>query len=215
MEHAEVSAVRGEWLYEAARVSQQILCDIRASSSGAAEFVDALVLLPVPVTPVERLVRQGLILEVLLGCVDDSSCSHDQRTVSVLRRVLDTCARPSPLLASPESRAAAIIRERSAYPVDVADIARAVGCHETRLRRSFRDRFGMSMRDFHTRCRVARAIDLFAAGESKTAAVSQAVGYRSEKNFYRALRDVTGKKPTELKLMSEGRLRSMARAIVP
>ena len=71
----------------------------------------------------------------------------------------------------------------------------------------------MSMRDFHTRCRVAEAIRIFAAGENKTAAVARSVGYRSEKNFYRALRDVTGKKPKDLKSRSPHYLRLLARAI--
>ena len=71
------------------------------------------------------------------------------------------------------------------------------------------------MRDLHTRCRIADAISLFGRGESKTAAVGRSVGYRSEKNFYRALRDVTGKKPTELKSIPMPKLRRLARDILP
>jgi hypothetical protein len=40
------------------------------------------------------------------------------------------------------------------------------------------------------------------------------VGYRSEKNFYRALRDVTGKKLGELKSIPVSSLRRMARGIL-
>src|SRR4051812_14105521 len=131
-----VPEIRGEWLYETARVSQQILCEARASARGAADVVSALDVLPVPATPLERLVQQGMIFEVLLGCVDDRSCSHYGRTANVLRRVLDTSARPSPLLDSAESRAAALIRERSASPIDMAAVARTVGWDQTRLRRA-------------------------------------------------------------------------------
>jgi len=208
------SLVRGEWLYETARVSQAILCDVRAKGCAASEVVDALALLPIPDTPLERLLRQGVIFDVLLGCVDDRGSSHDQRTVNVARRVLETSARPSPLLDSSESRAAALIRARAAYPLDVEQLARAVGCHQTQLRRAFRERFGISMRDFHTRCRVASAIALFADGESKTTAVARSVGYRSEKNFYRALRNVTGKRPTEVKSMSRQNLRMLANHVL-
>ena len=96
------------------------------------------------------------------------------------------------------------------YPIDVAEVARTVGCDQTRLRRAFRDRFGMSMRDFHTRGRIADAISLFVGGETKTAAVARSGGYRSAKNFYRALRDVTGKRPTGLKSLPVPNLRRMA-----
>ena len=214
MGHAGVSEVRAEWLYETARVSQQILCEARAGGHAPADIVNALEVLPVPATPLERLVRQGMIFEVLLGRVDDRASSHHERAVNVLRRVLETSARPSPLLEPPESRAAALIHERSMHGFDVAEIARTVGCEQTRLRRAFRNRFGMSMRDFHTRCRIADAITLFVSGDRKPAAVARSVGYRSEKNFYRALRDVTGKRPTELKSIPRPNLRKMARDIL-
>ena len=214
MRPSGVSEVRGEWLYETARASQQILCEARGNGAAAADVVNALDALPAPMTPLERLVRQGMILDVLLGCVNDRSCSHQDRTANVLCRLLETCARPSPLVESPESRAAAVIQERSAYPIDVVEIARTVGCDQTTLRRAFRDRFGMSMRDFHTRCRIAEAIALFVQGEHKTASVARAVGYRSEKNFYRALRDVTGRKPGELKRIPASVLQRMARDVL-
>jgi AraC-like DNA-binding protein len=209
-----VSAIRDEWLYETARKSQEILCETRAKGHTPARVVNALDELPAPATPIERLIRQGIIFDVLLGCVDDCSRSYHERTCNVLRRVLETTARPSPLLDSPESGAAALIRERSMYPINVGEIARTVGCEQTRLRRVFRDRFGMSMRDFHTRCRIAGAISLFVSGEMKTAAVARSVGYRSEKNFYRAFRGVTGKRPGELKSISESSLRRMAQDIL-
>ena len=209
-----VSEVRGEWLYETARISQKILCETRAKGCAAAYVVSALDGLPAAATPIEQLIRQGIIFDVLLGCLDDCSRSYHERTRNVLRRVFETTARPSPLLESPESGAAALIRGRSMYPINVAEIARTVGCEQTRLRRAFRDRFGMSMRDFHTRCRIADAISLFVSGEMKTAAVARSVGYRSEKNFYRAFRGVTGKRPGELKSIPESSLRRMARDIL-
>jgi len=179
------------------------------------DVAGAIDLLPVSETPVEQLVRDGIIFQVLLGCLDERASSHDERIVSFLRRVLQMSARPLPLRDSPEHRAAAVIRDRTEHAVDVADVARIVGCHQSRLRRSFRERFGMSMRDFHTRCRVAHALRMFARGEAKTAAVARTVGYRSEKNFYRALRDVTGKTPKELKSISPQSLDALARDILP
>lgn len=207
-------AVRAEWLYAAARASQEILCNARAKCQTAADVGGAVGLLPTPVGPVERLLRQGLIFEILLGSLDDRSSSHETRTANLFRRFLESSGRPNALLDSPEIRAAALIHDRSTQPIAVCQIARAVGCHETRLRRCFRERFGISMRDFHTRCRVAHAIEMFASGASKTAAVALSVGYRSEKNFYRALRDVTGNRPADLKSMQHDRLRALAHDIL-
>jgi len=209
------SEVRGEWLYETARQSQEILCEARANGQVAADIAGALAGLPAPATPIERLVRQGLVFEVLLGCVAEGVGSRDERTLHVVRHLLESRARPSPLWESLATRAAAMIYRRSTDPIDVAHIARTVGCDQTRLRRSFRDRFGISMREFHTRCRIADAISMFATGEKKTAAVARSVGYRSQKNFYRALRDVTGKRPKELKSIPMPSLRRMARDILP
>lgn len=203
------SPVRGEWLYETARLSQQILCEVLAN--GPADVAGAIALLPAPRNPLERLIRQGLIFEVLLGCVADGSHSHEEREISVMRRLLETSGRPAALQDSPECRAAALIRKRAAHPIEVRKIARIVGCHETRLRRSFRARYNMCMREFHTRCRVARAIAMFAKGETKSVAVARSLGYQSDKNFYRALRSITGQTPTELKSMPERSLRLLAR----
>jgi len=111
MGHTATSAVRSEWLNETARGSQEILCDPRAKGPAAGESAGGLRELPDPSTPVERLVRQGLILDVLLGCVTDSSCSQNERTINVVRRLLNAVTRPSPLLDPPPCRAAELIDE--------------------------------------------------------------------------------------------------------
>jgi hypothetical protein len=84
--------VRAEWLYEAARASQEVLCEIRAHSLGGAQVAQSLKRLPEATTPVERLLLQGLILEILLGCVPDRSHSPAERTADIVRRILEWCA---------------------------------------------------------------------------------------------------------------------------
>ncbi len=206
--------IRDEWLYEAACASQHVLCDVRARGSEARQIVEALALLPHPETPLEGLVRDGLILKVLLGCVDDGSDPHAGRTRNVLLRLLDGVARPSRLLESLARRAAALIRAESVQPLCVSRIARSVGCDQTRLRRAFLQEYGITMRDFHTRCRVAHALRMFATGETEIGFVARSVGYRSEKNFYRALRNVTGQKPAHLRGMPAAALSVIARDVV-
>lgn len=214
MGHTATSAVRSEWLYETARMSQEILCDARAKGRTAGELTSALSRLPDAVSPVEGLVRQGLIFDVVLGCVEDSSSSHSERTINVVRRLLSAIGRPSALLDSPECRAADLIKERATLPLNVPEIARTVGCNQAQLRRLFHARYAITMRDWHRRCRVSSALKMFAAGGTKPAAVARAVGYGSHKNFYRALRQLTGQTPTELKVISQGALAQLSQQIV-
>jgi AraC-like DNA-binding protein len=213
MELTAISEVRSEWLYEAARMSQEILCEARARGPSARELVGAFGRLPDASSPVERLVRQGIILDVLLGCVADPSRSQDERTINVVGRILAAVTSPSPLLESPECRAAALIKEHAALRLKVPEIARAVGCHPSHLRRRFYARYAITMRDWHTRCRVMQALLIYVSGETKTSAVGRAVGSRSDKNFYRALRRVTGRTPAEIKLMSKGALTELSREV--
>jgi len=55
---------------------------------------------------------------------------------------------------------------------------------------------------------------MFARGDQKTASIARCVGYRSEKNFYRALRDVTGKTPNEVKAIPQEILLQLARQLL-
>lgn len=214
MDDKATGSVRREWLYEAARASQEVLCEVRASALDTHQVLKSLMRLPEAATPLERLIFQGLVLDVLLGCVGDPSQSRAECTRSLVRGVLETALRPAPLLDSPAHRAADLIRKNYAYPLNAIRVARAVGCNQSRLRRLFKDEIGISMRGFHTHARVAQALALFAAGPTKTTAIARCVGYRSDKDLYRALRDVTGCRPAALRLMSSESIYIMARQSV-
>lgn len=71
------------------------------------------------------------------------------------------------------------------------------------------------MRQFHITIRVLEAMKMFAAGDRKLTAVARAVGYKSDKNFYRAVRAVTGRTPSELMAMSAESLGALAAGILP
>jgi AraC-like DNA-binding protein len=58
---------------------------------------------------------------------------------------------------------------------------------------------GMSIREYHARARVCAAVRQFATGTHDVLAVARCVGYRSEKNFYRAVSKFTGLTPAELR----------------
>ena len=207
--------VRIEWLYEAARASQEVLCDARAHSLTPNQVVNALRRLPEAASPVERLVLQGLLLDVLLGCLEGLGESQAERTLRVIGRLLESVARPAPLLDTPAYRAAEIIRQHSAAPLRADHLAKTVGCDPSRLRRGFKRELGITMREFHTKARIAEAIPMFAGGDTKTVAIARSVGYRSDKDFYRALRDVTGQRPRDLRLLPRQALDEMAQRLFP
>jgi AraC-like DNA-binding protein len=206
--------VRREWLYEAARASQEMLCEIRGHALDAPHVVKSLRRLPEAATPMERLIRQGLVLDVLLGCVEHSGHSDADRTSNIVQRVLAAASRPAPLLDSPIRRAAIFIRRNCTARFNATHVSRAVGCERSRLRHLFKQDTGMTMQAFHTRARVAKALPLFAAESTKMTTIARSVGYRSDKDLYRALRDVTGQLPAALKLMSRESLDRMAVGIL-
>ncbi len=211
---SESAAICGEWLYDAARVSQTILCDIRARAYDPRRAVDAIDALPTPGTRLEQLVLQGLLFDVLLGCVQRPPGSTRTECLrSVVQQFLSASARPSALMDSPERRAIAMIRQNFAQPLDVGAIARSVGCNQTTLRRLVRSEVGMSMRQLHIRYRVAHALRMFAAGERKITAVARLVGYRSDKNLYRVLREVTGMTPSQIRSMTSEPLHTLAGSV--
>ena len=208
-----LGSLRAEWLDESARRCQEILCEVRGRSLSASSVLAALNELPEAATPLERLVQQGLIVDVVVGCIEDVHESRAIRMRSYVRRVLTAAARPEALLDSPARRAASLIRANCFQPLNATLVAKEVGCDPSRLRRAFKAEIGMQMRAFHTLARVGEAIKLFAATPSKTSAIARMVGYRSDKDFYRALHDVAGLRPSALRAMSPQRLRELASRI--
>jgi AraC-like DNA-binding protein len=207
------SSIRAEWLYESARRCQEILCEARGASLSVSSVVAALSQLPEVATPLERLVQQGLIVDVVVGCIEEVHESRAECMGRYVRRALTSAARPQALLDSVAQRAATLIIENCFQPLNAALIAKEVGCDPSRLRRAFKAEFGMQMRAFHTVARVAEAVNLFVAAPAKISAIARLVGYRSDKDFYRALRDVTGLRPSALQMMNPDALQDLASRI--
>jgi AraC-like DNA-binding protein len=208
------ASVDKEWLYEAARRAQQVLCEIRAGGLDSRQAVQLIARLPKARTPLEQLVAQGFALDILLGLVEDYSSTRVDRTNRVLRRLLDGVSRPAAVLATPARRAADLIRLEYREPLDVLRLARLLTCHPAHLRRSFREEFGIPMRAFHIRVRVAAAIVMFAE-DMKVSGIARSVGYRSDKNLYRVLRDVAATSPSKLRSISREALEQLALTLQP
>jgi AraC-like DNA-binding protein len=208
------ASVDTEWLYEVARRAQEILCEIRGGALDSGQSVRLMAGLPKARTVLEQLVWQGFILDILLGLVEDSSSTRADRTINVLRRLLDGVTRPMAVMTTPARRVADLIRLEYREPLDVVGLACRVRCHPARLRRTFREEFGIPMRTFHIRVRVAAAVVMFADG-TKVSGVARSVGYRSDKNLYRVLREVAGATPSELRSKSLEVLEELASTLRP
>ena len=92
-------------------------------------------------------------------------------------------------------RAAAVIDADFSSSLTVAEVARAIGVSPNRLRHAFQQRFGMTVAAYRRKRRVEQAMSLLADGRRNVATVSAMVGYKSKKNFYRAVRKITGRTP--------------------
>jgi AraC-like DNA-binding protein len=206
-------SVRPEWLYDNARSCQEILCEARSAPLTTHRLVAAFLRLPEAVTALEHLVQRGLIVNVVLGCVEDPSESRPERLRCYVQRLLTNASPRQMLLESAAQRAATLILQNCSQPLNASQIAKGVGCGPSSLRRAFKSELGMQMRQFHTMARVFEAVKIFAAGRPKISAVARLVGYRSDKDLYRALRHVTGLRPSELRTMTPEALRALAAQI--
>jgi AraC-like DNA-binding protein len=189
---------------------------------------------PEPTSAAERLWLQATILEFVCRFSTrfherfhrpgDADCGF--RPLSYVGRILDTRdsglvrsafeqwvgtffdafdARHPPSLAE---RAARLIVEDVSHPWTLRTLAAAIGSSAAHLDREFRERYGVSIRIFQRDRRIQEGLEELASG-GKVEAVSLRVGYRSKKNFYRALRQKTGLTPTAIRTLSKERLRTL------
>jgi AraC-like DNA-binding protein len=103
----------------------------------------------------------------------------------------------------PESlaqRVAILINENVTQSLSIPNIAAAVGAHQASIRRAFHREFGMTLREYHVRARVERAhILLCEIPLSKVEPIGLALGWRTKKRLYQAVRKVRGCTPGALR----------------
>ena len=107
----------------------------------------------------------------------------------------------------PESlaqRVAALIRAHLESPLRIGEIATEVGAHPSSIRRAVQREYHMSVRAYSCQLRVEYAESLLRAAPpaDKIEPVALAVGWRSRKNLYRAVRKIRGCTPGELRRAS-------------
>lgn len=142
-------------------------------------------------TRVRRCPRQPCV-PITLGCVGRYWSRRDASASQIFEAwITDYCAELGQTHLEPLAhRVAARIRDQLTLPLNVTNIARHVGAHPSAIRRSFRRDFQMSLREYQTRARVQRAIDLLRSTDAKIERVAVEVGWHSKKDLYRAFRHI-------------------------
>jgi len=207
MVRVEQSAkLRATWSYKAASESQSAVCRLAAGVDPRRVCELFVQKVPLPASRVEELVYHGMLFELMIGGFGQSA---EDRRVKIDRALRSFTRNPRRTAGDTRlaSRAAEWIRNDLVSPLNVTQMADQLGCHETTVRRAFVAWAGESMRSYQLRARVREAVKLFEQGVDDVLAVARLVGYRSEKNFYRAVRIVTNMTPGQIRGLSPGSVR--------
>lgn len=92
-----------------------------------------------------------------------------------------------------------ILRQRYAVPPTQRDLSREVGLNEFKLRRGFKEYFGITVYDFITRLRMEKAKKLLLQEQMSISEVTAQVGFSHQNNFSIAFKKYFGLPPSELK----------------
>jgi AraC-like DNA-binding protein len=77
------------------------------------------------------------------------------------------------------------------------DVARAIGMSESKLKRAFKARFGVTVFDYGTECRMRHALELLRCRRMSVGQVADAVGYQHQTSFTAAFQQYFGFLPNQ------------------
>ncbi len=80
-------------------------------------------------------------------------------------------------------------------PPRIEDIARAIGMSQSKLKRSFKSRYGMTLFAYGLECRMKHALYLLRMRRMPVEQVAQSVGYQHQTSFSAAFREHFGFRP--------------------
>jgi len=106
------------------------------------------------------------------------------------------------------------VEEHYQESIDWPRLAKRFGYSRSALARAFVAATGSTLQRYHAALRVRTAIMILREQEWKIDAVASIVGYRSPKNFYRALRTSTGLSPAEVRRLESERLEQILSSLL-
>jgi len=94
-----------------------------------------------------------------------------------------------------------VINQHFTETLTLATLARFAGVHPTTANRAFREVLGISVMEYLTRYRLARAMQRLAETEDGILQVALECGFGSSSRFYQIFKHRSGKTPREFRLM--------------
>lgn len=91
------------------------------------------------------------------------------------------------------------LRNHDDKPFDLKKAAHQAGLSTPHFRKLFREAYNVSPREFHQRCRVARAGELLVYSDYTVSETAELLGFGSIYSFSRAFKQVTGISPQQFK----------------
>ena len=79
----------------------------------------------------------------------------------------------------------------------IRDIARNLGYSESHISHTFREKMGISLRDYICRKKIEASLDFLSAGRYSVTQISQMLNYSSLQAFSKAFQKIMGCSPTE------------------
>jgi AraC-like DNA-binding protein len=82
----------------------------------------------------------------------------------------------------------------------ICGLARRVGMSESKLKRAFKEHFGLTVFEYGLECRMRHALELLQANSMNICQVAESVGYQHQTSFTAAFRDHFGFLPSEARM---------------
>jgi AraC-like DNA-binding protein len=202
-----------DWLPRVAGAFQKLILLARAAHIEHRLLEEQLARVPAPKSPLESLIIRSFIDDCLIAVYEGGgnhsptlqrrfadlmiAVHRDQNPLAELSRALGSlCSLDT------DTVLANAIKVRLEEGIDRRITARTIaeeyGLRRAQLDRVFRGRFGVGFCRFVTSMRVKRGLALVMSG-MKVEDAAVGVGYKSKKDFYRAVRDETGSTPGKLR----------------
>ena len=99
------------------------------------------------------------------------------------------------------------INNNCQQPLQLEDIAKRFYLHPAYLSRMFKEKTGITFKEYLTRSRISKANELLRNRELKVAEIAQMVGYHDLHHFYDLYKRLTGYSPTEYRESQLARMR--------
>jgi AraC-like DNA-binding protein len=86
----------------------------------------------------------------------------------------------------------------------ICELARRVGMSESKLKRAFKEHFGLTVFEYGLECRMRHALELLRDDTMSICQVAESVGYQHQTSFTAAFRDHFGFLPSEARVRRAG-----------